>query len=275
MVIYDPKDWFSLIFKFHKSDTFRRLFWVILAVAIYTTVVVYVELNYFKVVNSGFALMYQLLGFVISLLLVFRTNTAYDRWWEGRKQWGMLINVSRNLAIKTKAFVPKDHPNREQFIGLIGEYASVLRNHLRVGKTELNKSIEHVPNRIAGQMYKIFYNWESQKVISPEQFRVMDTELREFTNICGACERIKRSPIPYSYNIFIKKFIFVYVMTLPIGFVVDYGYGVVPITVFTLYALASLELIAEEIEDPFGNDSNDLPLDEMTLRIQKDVSDIT
>ena len=102
MIQYNPRDWFGLIFKFHESDTFRTLFWVIVSVAVFSWAVIYLELELLNMQFSS-TIMHTLLGFVISLLLVFRTNTAYERWWEGRKQWGALVNVARNYTFKVKA----------------------------------------------------------------------------------------------------------------------------------------------------------------------------
>ncbi len=95
-----------------------------------------------------------------------------------------------------------------------------------------------------------------------------------FTDICGACERIKNTPIPFSYSAFIKKFIFLYIVTLPVGYVFQLGYYVVPVTALVFYVLGSLELIAEEIEDPFGTDENDLPMEKIASNIQKHVAEI-
>ena len=106
MVDYNPKDWFSLIFKFHKSDTFRKLFILMICVAIYSAIIVYIEEEHYPVKSSNVA--HSLLGFVISLLLVFRTNTAYDRWWEGRRQFGALLNSSRSLALKLAVLLKDD-----------------------------------------------------------------------------------------------------------------------------------------------------------------------
>ncbi|HNU58899.1 MAG TPA: bestrophin family ion channel, partial [Aquaticitalea sp.] len=104
MVQYNPKDWITFIFRFHKSDTFRQLIPMMIFIGLYTYGVAYLELEYWKLSEksplSQITVMHGMLGFVISLLLVFRTNTAYDRWWEGRKLWGALMNNSRNLAIK-------------------------------------------------------------------------------------------------------------------------------------------------------------------------------
>ena len=115
---------------------------------------------------------------------------------------------------------------------------------------------------------------QKNNIISQEQLIILSTDVGQFTDICGGCERIKNTPIPYSYSAFIKKFIFIYVITLPFGWVFSLGYFVIPIVPFILYVLASLELIAEEIENPFGKDANDLPVDEICNNIEKHVGEI-
>ena len=284
MINYNPKDWSTFIFHIDKSDTFRKLWPLMLGVAIFSGMVAYAELNYFQlsktsnVTNIG--MMHSLLGFVLSLLLVFRTNTAYDRWWEGRKLLGSLTNVSRNLALKIKALKLTDEDVRFFEYG-IPKYAFALKEHLRekmyFGKNSLLIEVEegkHVPNQIAGSLTNRFYGLLEKGSISQEQFIVLSSDFNQFTDICGACERIKNTPIPFSYSAFIKKFIFVYVITLPFGWVFSLGYFVVPIVPFILYVLASLELIAEEIENPFGYDANDLPVDQICTNIEKHVGEI-
>jgi ion channel-forming bestrophin family protein len=260
MVKYNPKEWFSLIFKFHKSDTFRILFPVIIAVAVYTFIIAYIELELWKIGDKNVSALHSLLGFVLSLLLVFRTNTAYERWWEGRKQWGELVNNSRNLMLKIRAFVPDEHNiYRESVAILISNFVFNLKEHLRnnsslnnldengkVGVLEL-KEKTHLPNAIALQLYKLVNEMYIKKVITGDQLILLNLELKSFTDIAGGCERIKSTPIPYSYSIFIKKFIFVYIITLPFAFVSVFGYMTIPVVGFVFYVLASLELIAEEI----------------------------
>ena len=109
MVHYNPKDWLTFIFGFHQSDTFRKLIPIMILIAIYSGLIAYFEISYWKLsANShvkNLPIMHTTVGFVLSLLLAYRTNTAYDRWWEGRKLWGALVNNSRNLAIKLNAFL--------------------------------------------------------------------------------------------------------------------------------------------------------------------------
>lgn len=286
MIQYNPKDWITFIFRFHKSDTFRQLFPMMVFIGLYSYGVGYLEMEYWKLSEKSFVknitIMHNMLGFVISLLLVFRTNTAYDRWWEGRKLWGELVNNSRNLALKLSVML-KDEHDRNYFKKLIPSYASVLQKHLANDDTakmlfeglvlEIDQH-KHKPNQVAKMLYQKIQDLYEQGKISGDQLLVLNQELKSFTNVCGACERIKNTPIPYSYSAFIKKFIFFYIMTLPFGYVFSLGYYVIPVVVFIFYVLASLELIAEEIEDPFGYDANDLPTDKITANIKKHVEEI-
>ncbi|MEK8179770.1 bestrophin family ion channel [Flavobacterium buctense] len=286
MVKYDPKDWITFIFRFHKADTFRQLFPMMIFIGLYSVGICYLEVEYWKLSQEShvknISIMHGMLGFVISLLLAYRTNTAYDRWWEGRKLWGSLVNNSRNLAIKLSAIL-KDEHDKKYLRFLIPTYASILSKHLsneEVGQI-LFEDVElkinhqkHKPNQVAQVLFQKIHDLHQSGKISGDQLIILNAELQSFTDVCGACERIKNTPIPYSYSAFIKKFIFFYVMTLPFGYVFSLGYYVIPVVVFIFYVLASLELIAEEIEDPFGTDANDLPTGKIAENIKRHVEEI-
>jgi putative membrane protein len=287
MKAYNPKVWFALIFQFHKTDTFRMLIPAILGLALLASLLCYLHITLQIITFRSTTVMHSLLGFVISMLLVFRTNTAYDRWWEGRKMWGDLVNNSRNLLLKINAFVPlEDDKIKTRFRILISNYSFALKEHLRGGfkpeqleDTDVLRVIDlekyyHIPNKIAGQLYIEVEKLKQANVLSDEKLLMLNDELKSFTNIAGACERIKGTPIPYSYSSFIKRIIFLYAITLPLGLVADLKWATVPISVFIFYTLASIELIAEEIEDPFGTDINDLPTDEIAERIRKNLKEI-
>jgi putative membrane protein len=133
---------------------------------------------------------------------------------------------------------------------------------------------KHGPNQVASMLFNRSNNLYREGDISGDQLIVISTELNAMTDVCGACERIKNTPIPMSYSSFIKKFIFVYVITLPVGFVFSMGYFVIAAVPFIFYVMASLELIAESIEDPFGTDPDDLPIDKIGQNIRKHVTEI-
>ena len=291
MVSYNPREWLSFIFRFHKADTFRKLLWLIIGICAYAWFIAYLEDKVFYFPETShlrnISALHSLLGFVISLLLVFRTNTAYDRWWEGRKLWGALVNNSRNLAIKLSAILPAENEDdRSFFRNIIPAYAAALRDHLRndITRVELfdnNPALadqidhrKHVPNQLAGLMLSKTMALHRAGIINDGQLIILNAELQSFTDVCGACERIKNTPIPFSYTVFIKKFIFFYAITLPLGYVFSMGYLVVPVTGFVFYVIASLELIAEEIEDPFGKDENDLPTSQIAHNIQVHIHEL-
>ncbi|NIG53623.1 bestrophin family protein [Chitinophaga sp. Cy-1792] len=291
MINYNPREWFTFIFRLHKADTVRKLFPMFIALSIYSGIIAWLELEVWKLsANSevkNISLMHGLLGFVISLLLVFRTNTAYDRWWEGRRLWGTLVNSSRNLAIKLQAMLPADNTAaRAWFKVMLPNYAYALKNHLR--KTYIAEEMEavpgmpdyspdltkHVPNQLAQLIMNKIMELHREGQLSGDQLIILNNELQSLTEVCGACERIKNTPIPFSYSVFIKKFIFFYIMTMPFGYVFSLGYLIIPMIVFIFFVLASLELIAEEIEDPFGKDANDLPTDGICGNIRMHVGEL-
>ncbi|WP_040474032.1 bestrophin family protein [Flavobacterium frigoris] len=284
MISYNPKNWITFIFRFHKADTFRQLIPLMIFIGAYSAGVAYLELEYWDLPQDShvknISIMHGMLGFVISLLLVFRTNTAYDRWWEGRKIWGSLVNNSRNLAIKLSAILSEES-DRAFFRKIIPSYASILNKHLKDEETskQLFEDIiiehhKHRPNQVAKILFHKINDLYNSKKITGDQLIILNHEIQSLTDICGACERIKNTPIPYSYSGFIKKFIFFYVMTLPFGYVFNLGYYVIPVVVFIFYVLGSLELIAEEIEDPFGNDANDLPTKKIAENIKRHVEEL-
>lgn len=288
MVAYNPKDWFIALFSIHKADTFRALLPMLAFFILYSWGIVFLETEYFQLSENSAArnltVMHTILGFAISMLLVFRTNTAYDRWWEGRKLWGALVNNSSNLAIKIHAMVPAHRKDDLQFFSTyIPWYSKVLAGHLNKSlklvttHPEETIALEHVlhrPNYVAQKLFMQVEKLHKEGVLSGEQLIILNDEIKALTDLCGGCERIKNTPIPFSYSVFIKKFIFIYVGTLPFGFAFSLGYFTIPVTTFIFYVMASLELIAEEIEDPFGGDSNDLPMIEMAENIRKRVFEI-
>lgn len=285
MVKYNPKSWLQLIFGLHKSDTVRILWKEILYMAALSTIIAWVELTYFPDVSSlkNLLSVYSIIGFVISMLLVFRTNTAYDRWWEGRKKWGALVNDTRNLAAKIAGHTTNEQ-DREFFSRMIPNFCYAMKEHLREGVKwqELDFTGEeydrihkkdHTPLAIVHLMYTRLKTMKLAGTISQEEYLSIDHNLNALLDSLGACERIRNTPIPYSYSIFLKKFIFTYTTTLPLAFAAFFGYFSAFITVYVFYVLVSIEVLAEEIEDPFGTDDNDLPTDSLCDKIKANVQE--
>lgn len=291
MIAEDSSKWLKPVLEFHKADTFRKLLPMLIVLGLFTAGIAWIEIDYLHLREThplkNVTLMHSLLGFAISMLLVFRTNTAYERWWEGRKLWGSLVNCSRNLAIKVNAYLPADdRESRKWFACVIGHFAVELKIHLMREQTRLQLDerphpelpdldrAKHVPTQVAANIVQRLTELGRQGALSDNQQLLLNNDVTALMDICGACERIKNTPIPYSYITFLKKFIVAYSATLPLGYVFALSWLAVPVVVFVFYVLGSLELIAEQIEDPFGSDTNDLPMDRLSQMIANNVQDI-
>ncbi|NBU47818.1 MAG: hypothetical protein EBS34_10335 [Flavobacteriales bacterium] len=281
MINYNPKNWAHFIFSLHKSDTIRILWKELIYIAILTALITFLEMHFFgsKAILKNLTAVYSLLGFVISLLLVFRTNTAYDRWWEGRKMWGSVVNDSRNIAMVFSSLELKEI-ERLRIAELITMFSASMKSHLRGEKiTDMEgihelESADHQPLYVAKELqFEVHRLWEAQR-IDTVQWMHLNKLIANLVDSLGACERIKNTPIPLSYSLFFKKFIFLYVITMPLAFVEPFQYWSVLISTFVFYALVSMEILAEEIEDPFGTDENDLPLEDICLRIGQNIAQI-
>lgn len=287
MIQYNPKSWFSLIFDRYSRYVIQLMMPLLLFVGVFTAIICVLVLDVFEIQYEGTVAFHSILGVILGLFLVLRTNTAYDRWWEGRKLWGQLVNDSRQLAIKLDTFLPKEATeDREFFRRMIPNVSFAIKEHLRdsifIGEmdaiTEENKiriiNSKHRPNMVNRLLYDRVVKCKEAGKLDAEHLFILDKEIKGFTDIVGACERIKSTPIPYSYSMFIKKFLFIYAITLPVTFLWELYYWTIPVVMLAFYFLVSIELIAEEIEDPFGRDINDLPLDELAVKIKRNVFEI-
>ena len=287
MIQYNPKSWFSLIFDVYSRYVIKTLFPMILFIASLTAVLCFVLIDVLEITIEDTKAFHSILGLILGLFLVFRTNTAYDRWWEGRKLWGKLVNDTRQLAVKIATFLPTDTLEDKLFFKqMISNLPFAMKQHLRdsilIGEMDFTDQnirdriiqSKHRPNIINKLIMERVMKLRTKGVFSWEQVFILDKEIKGFTDIVGACERIKSTPIPYSYSMFIKKFLFIYSLTLPLAFIGEFGYWTIFLVTLTVYFLMSVELISEEIEEPFGKDVNDLPLNEICIKIKKNILEI-
>lgn len=218
-----------------------------------------------------------LTGIVFGWLMSFRTNTAYARWWDGRSLWGQLVNETRNLAMKARKYFP-DRRTSAEMSALLAEFAVALKDHLRGTPprepgTPVPPPSPHRPLEIAGQIYALLEAERAAGRVDGFTFISLDRHALELMNICGACEKIKNTPMTPSYRGLLRKGITGYMLVLPWILVADLDWFTVPVMVLISYALVGLELIAASIENPFGHDGDDLPLDEIVETIRRGVTD--
>lgn len=289
MIYYKTNaNWFGDLGNLAKSWTMVRIVRSVIGIGVYTTAICFAvwgfNLQEYIHMNTS---VFSLLGVILSIFLVFRTNSAYDRWWEGRKQWGALVNHTRNMAIYVNTMFPKDDQDvRRYFAKHISNFCLALVEHLRDG-TQLDKLIYlseadiaeygekgHVPNHISMQIFDRMAEGHRKGELNEGDYINIKAQHQALLDILGACERIKKTPIPFSYAVYLKIFITAYGLMLPFALITTFSFGTIPLVMFIFFALLGVELLGEEIEDPFGLDCNDLPTGDIAHTIKTNVFEI-
>ncbi|MEG5058802.1 bestrophin family ion channel [Microcoleus sp. A2-C5] len=229
---------------------------------------------------------------VLGLLLVFRTNTAYERFWEGRKLWGTLVNNVRNLARQIWVAIeekdPQDSAKKKLALRLLPAFAVSMKLHLRQESinSELEplmspsqyqklKSMNNPPLEIAFWIEDYLHNQYERNCLDVYQLTSMKELLSSMINVLGGCERILKTPIPLAYTIHLKQLLLLYCLALPFQMVKDLTWGTGPVAALISFTLFGIEEIGIEIENPFGHDTNDLPLENICAAMQRNIDDLT
>ncbi|MGI4835272.1 MAG: bestrophin family protein [Janthinobacterium lividum] len=286
MIVYKGGDWWQALRHFHTSSVIRLLLFRVSIVGIYNTVIAIWGLELHHHMLNISREYFSFLGILLSLLLVFRTNTAYDRYYEGRRVWGQLVSQCRGLAIELNALLPKDAlASRRYFAALISNFPIALKGSLR-GEMKFEqmeatpdiierlRKAENVATTILSVLQESVEQLRQVEIIRDAHLLAFKPHFLEMMSVSGVCERIKATPIPFSYAFFIKAYILTFIGVMPFVLLSTSGYFMIPITMFGAYALLGLEMIAAEIENPFGLDSNDLPLTQLSNKIRVSVHDV-
>ncbi len=228
---------------------------------------------------------------VLGLLLVFRTNTAYERFWEGRKCWGSIVNNVRNLArqiwVSVDEISPDDKDNKIAALNLLVAFAVATKLHLRGESVndeleELIPSTKYVklkimnnpPIEVAFWIGDYLQRQYNRNCINSYQLTAMQELLNNLVDNLGACERILKTPMPLAYAIHLKQLLILYCLLLPFQMVNSLGWWTGLITALVGFTVFGIEAIGLEIENPFGYDANDLPLDTICNTMKHNIDDL-
>lgn len=270
MIQYDPKNWLKVIFRVRGSVLPRLLPRIVAAAGIGLLASVLLKEHGFKIP----AVTHTLMGAALGLLLVFRTNASFDRWWEGRKLLGSMVNRSRDLVRQAKTLVA-DPSGKDalEVQRLVSAFYALMRQHLR-GERDLDKiegltkeelaALEHVKNRpaVMGQWISaVLVRFADEGKLTEQRLQAMDANLTSFNDALGACERILRTPVPFAYAQHIKIFVTLFCLTAPFAMAETMRWYTSVASAVLSFAMFGIDELGVEIEDPFGYDPNDLPLD--------------
>ncbi|MGG6238248.1 bestrophin family protein [Nodosilinea sp. AN01ver1] len=228
---------------------------------------------------------------VLGLLLVFRTNTSYERFWEGRKLWGSVVNLTRNLARQMWVAIatpePGDREAKLAAVRLLPAFAVAMKLHLRgePPSAELAnllsadqfaklRQMNSPPLEIAFWVADYLQTQQARGTLNPYQLTYCLETLDGLVDALGGCERILRTPVPVAYSIHLKQLLMLYCLALPFQMVDSVGWGTPLLVGLISFAVFGIEEIGIEIENPFGHDPNDLPLDAICRTMQQNIEDL-
>lgn len=285
---YYKRQWFRLLFRF-RGSVIPSILPRVLFCSGFGVVIAGLH-------QLGWSVSWPVLGtlvpsIVLGLLLVFRTNTAYERFWEGRKLWGTLINTTRNLArqiwVAIREVTPEDRAAKIRALKLLVAFAISVKLHLRsqrpndeletLVKPEQFEKLQFMNNppiEVAFWIADYLQNQHDQHKVSTYELTAMTERLDEMVNVLGGCERILKTPIPLAYSIHLKQLLLLYCLALPFQMVDQLGWWTALIAGLISFAVFGIEEIGIEIENPFGTDANDLPLDTICRTMWRNMEDL-
>ena len=279
MIVRPQQHWMRLIFVWHGSvlsKIFSRLLLNFLL-----SIAVIIMLPWYTMLGIKFTLApFSILGVAIAIFLGFRNNACYSRYVEARHLWGQLMIASRSLLREVKTTLPDD-AELGQFVRLQIAFAHCLRMTLRrnpqakpLAKYLSEKDLQTVfaaqspANRILLLMGEWLAVRRRDGQLSDILFHSLNNRLNDMSAVLAGCERIANTPVPFAYTLILHRTVYLFCIMLPFALVVDLHYMTPFISVLISYTFISLDTLAEELEDPFGTENNDLPLDAICNAIE-------
>ena len=238
-------------------------------------------------------LIITILSVVMGLLLVFRTNTAYDRFWEARRLWGTLFTHTRILGrffwVAVRATTPEEKKNKQSSINMLLAYAVACKHTLRdehgIDYADLHPLVshiphfkqgalhedEHIPLAIAAHLSTYIQQTRSMDQVDVPTTASMIVTLNGLVDCMSNFERIRATPIPRAYSIHLRQTLMLYIAALPFQLVNTMGWATIPVTFIASFTLLGILAIAGEIENPFGYDANDLRLEDFCEQLRTEL----
>ncbi|MET0280143.1 MAG: bestrophin family ion channel [Steroidobacteraceae bacterium] len=274
-MIIRPRPTFFQLFFIMRGSVIPRIAPQLLGFALYAAAAVLL-VRHFQIQFGATGLApFTLLGVALSIYLGFRNNAAYDRWWEARKLWGQMVFEIRNLTRAAMALIPADSGATRPLLMAALAFCHQLRGQLR------NVDVSHEAARFLGAEAPAIAPFSNradavlrgmgQRIgqlraagrIDAMDFRILDERLSTLAALQAGCERIANTPLPFAYTLLLHRAAYIFCMMLPFGLAASLGWLTPLFTVVIAYSFFGLDALSEELEDPFGMEMNDLPLDRM------------
>jgi putative membrane protein len=281
MIDYDAHKWTDHLFDI-KGSMAREIIGRVMVFVGWSAAVVIVHKYVFPIAVPS--TLHSLVGVALGLLLVFRTNASYDRFWEGRKAWGGIVNESRNLARALHAFLPDRPDLRERAVRWTSCFSYAAMHSLRgtrglgpqaawLPPSEVSnvENADHPPLAVAIQISTAIAEARRDGHLSDFLAATIDNNVQQLIGYLGVSERIHKTPLPFAYVVHLRRALLIYCTTLPFALLDPFGWYTVLDVLLVAYIFFGVEEIGVEIEDPFGVDDNDLPLEAICATVERNL----
>ncbi|TDU31780.1 putative membrane protein [Panacagrimonas perspica] len=280
MIVRPRLHWFRMLLVW-RGSVLGRILPQLLTMTGVALVVVVVHKQHPTLLPDLTPIPFTLLGIALAIFLGFRNSVSYDRFWEARRLWGAVLNDTRSLARQVVTLTDADADSQRTFVHGLIAFAHALKAQLRgADATPALRGLlpDDVRADVARARFKpaLLLRRSGDQLLAlrrrgqlePVLHAAMDRHLGSLTDSLGGCERIASTPIPFAYSVLLHRTAYLYSFMLPLGLVATVGAATPVVVALASYTFFALEALAEELQDPFGIEPNDLPLDSITWMIE-------
>ncbi|MBB5193346.1 putative membrane protein [Silvimonas terrae] len=287
MIVRPHSHWISLLFVWRGSVLHRILPRLMVVAAVSVLAVLARGWWFNEHANSSLSIPpFTLMGIALAIFLGFRNSVSYERYWEARKLWGGLLVAARSVMRQLHAAAP-DHPATARLGRGLAACTYALLGQMRHTDQQAQLArllpAQLLP-RVSEARFKpaFILHWLGSEcatllregTLSELQYQSIDENLNRLSEMIGGCERIASTPIPFSYRVLLNRTVTLYCLLLPIGLATSTGWLTPLIAAFIAYTYMALDVIGDELEDPFGMEPNDLPLASLSHTIESAIMDV-
>ena len=269
----------------HSRPTLRELFTLwnisivprilsqIVATAVFAGLVTWFHVTHPEFLRNFSVAPFTLLGIALSIFLGFRNSACYDRWWEARRQVGSLVGEVRSLARLTLSLQAGDRPRRTRAVHLQIQYVYALKAHLRGEPVEAAISAgaptsTNLPDAILRLLAADYADMLHAGEFGEPIFQRLDERLSAIAAIQAACERLRSTPVPFTYTLLLHRTAYAFCFLIPFGLAGTLGWATPIFTAVVAYAFFGLDELGTQLEEPFGDCPNALALSALARTVE-------
>ncbi|PWN62253.1 bestrophin family protein [Chryseobacterium oncorhynchi] len=284
MIVRQRTNWLKMLFIW-RGSVLKKIVVQLIIISLFSLAIYYFKGKIFDYKVHLNPTIFTLIGLALAIFMGFCNSASYDRFWEGRKLWGLLVIETRSLTRQILSLVndssPEAKEEKQKIIKLISAFCWSLNYQLRdkSGTEHLSRLLspeqvdqlkdkKFIPSIILGFIADWLSEQNKKGNIDTIVMTTMDHQLNQFSNISGGCERIYNTPLPFAYSILLHRTVYLYCFWLPFGLVDSLGWVMPLIVLLISYTFIALDAIIQEIGEPFGEEENDLALNSICRTIE-------